>query len=240
MADIFIHRPAGLGTVQLLTDLWFHSLASELVQDKYISKVHLHPWLSPWMAMGRNVAIREALKAGADYLLMLDPDMVPDIYVGRHDAARRFWSSSLMFLRNNPSGIVVAPYVGPRPIRNVHIWKADPSGPTRYTHDECRKLVANPQIEQVAAGGTGLMLMDCKALEKLTPPYFEDHYRNGDHTELKLSFDIAFCAKCADSEVPIWCNWYAFAGHFQPTLLACPGFDFENPDGTIPMYVDNG
>jgi len=236
---LFVHRPAGLGFVQLFTDIWFHGLSAEVRATGGISKITIKPWLSPLISLGRNLAVKNMLENGYDYLLMVDPDMSPDVYVGFRQNSKMFWSSSYKFLEERPCGVVVAPCTGPRPERPIYVWRHCNNGEyRRLTHDEAQEAFSKPKFEHVVAGGTGVMLIDRPALEKLKAPYFEDAFYDQGQMELRTTSDVRFCEKCWDAEIPVWCNWYSFAGHIQMACGICPGVPIEGENGMIPMLLD--
>src|SRR5262245_26291291 len=105
---------------------------------KLLAKLHCSPWRdiiteidikayndTP-ITMTRNLCLLDAEKTGADYVLMIDSDMDPDL---TGEGAKPFFESSMEFMldskqshRGGPS-IVCAPYCGPPPVECVYAFQ---------------------------------------------------------------------------------------------------------------------
>jgi hypothetical protein len=194
------------------------------------------------ITMGRNQAIVQAKRHGADILCMVDNDMSPDLYLEENPfreatdpSAKPFFESSFDFLFARISGghspaVVAAPYCGPSPHENcyVFLWRNFesnvPESSSRvalegYTREEAAKMRG---IKEAAALPTGLMLIDMRAIEFTDPPYF--YYEWEDETEsMKASTeDVTFTRDPSLNGVPQFCNWDSWAGHWKPKRVGRP------------------
>jgi hypothetical protein len=184
-------------------------------------------YLSSRILMNRNLAAADAIDG--DLLLFVDPDMVPDIGFGTTyrlpdaiaNRQKRFLESSLLFLSRHPASIVGAPAIRDGDLE-YNVFVHDENGQRRITRAEAEQRLASPCIEEVAAVGTGLMLIDMAAIRRLTPPWFNDVYDDGMMTSLHASQDVWFCDRARQAGCHIFCNWYAPCGHVKSQVLV-PG-----------------
>ena len=193
----------------------------------------------------RNVAAKEALKHNCDFLLFCDPDQRPDArmfneYIPRDEQpnarewALPFVQSSLDFMLSNFCSVVAAPLVSCPPALNINVFPFRENGQSysRMTHEELAAI--EPQFQQVAAMGTGLMLIDCNVLRAMPEPWFEDAYqpdqvdeKTGKVTrdpqyDVMHSQDTRFCFKVNDLRGQVYCNHFAPAGHIKPDMYLPP------------------
>lgn len=194
----------------------------------------------PWriddtpITMGRNRCIEVAKKAGVDILVMIDSDMKPDAYLsgnpqqqGHDHLARPFWDSSLDFLLQHVGPcMIAAPYCGRPPHENIFVfqWANKQSdhqnidiSVEQFTREQAALMRG---VQEVAALPTGLIMIDMRAIQVLTPPYF--YYEWEDKTEsVKASTeDVTFTRDASLAGVKCYCNWDAWAGHWK---LKCVG-----------------
>lgn len=205
--------------------------------------------------MMRNLACFKAIRAGVDVLIMIDSDTVPDLYAGHDPTAKKFWDSSFEFLyEHHAKGpcVVMAPYGGPPPdpvlggSENMYMfrWRTkrnDPDAPMfsleQFTREEAAAMGG---ISEVAAGPTGLVMIDLRCLsshldpagpnetwERLDPPWFFYEYPD-DNLPVKYQIqkcsteDVVFTRNLSMIGVPQFTNWDAWAGHYKPYLVGKP------------------
>ena len=225
---LLIFRPAGMGYMRPETSDWLCKLHAELLHSGRCDDLGMTGFNTYRSIMGRNKAIKAAIDAKCDYLLMVDPDMVPDMYVGKHPKAKHFFSSSLAWLENYPGGMVGAPAVGGRPDYRPNVYRGREGIDEKareLTHEECRAALENPRMEHVSGIGSGLLLMDVNMFKKLKPPWFHDTFTDATNSKLKLGQDMYLCNIAAEAGIKVWCNWYSWAGHIKAEVLGCPGME---------------
>lgn len=191
------------------------------------------------ITMTRNECIEVAKREKADFVVMVDADMSPDLYwPGNYHreyadpTAKKFFESSFEFAYRMRAGgqpcVIGAPYCGPPPHENVYVfhWTTlendrPKDEPDMILNQYPREHAANMcGIQEVAALPTGLILIDMQAIAHLDPPYF--YYEWEDNTESKKASteDVTFTRNLSLNGVPQYCNWDAWAGHFK---LKCVG-----------------
>ena len=242
---LLVFRPSGVSIMRPETTDWLCRLQLELCRIGKFETSTMMGFDQPRIALGRNVAVRNAMDMECDYLLMVDPDMQPDMYVGQHPQAELFFSSSLEWLECNGPGIVAAPAVSGRPLCRPNMYRMEDGDGIahRYTHQQCRQAIEEPQFEQVAAIGTGLMLINMQVFDAIEKPWFHDLFVDDREDALQLSQDLYFTAGATQSGVPVWCNWFSWAGHAQYEVLGCPGYAAQvkdEDDNKIQMSVRDG
>ena len=77
---------------------YYIKLYEKLKHSESISEVSLFKISDTPITMGRNRAVRKALEQGVDYLLMMDSDLHPDLYLGLDPNAKPFWDSAWDFM----------------------------------------------------------------------------------------------------------------------------------------------
>ncbi len=147
----------GSGEIRKECSLWFARTLVEMKQEMW-SRGPLEAVLDVTITdtpitMSRNRAVKDALSAGCDYILMIDSDMGPDYLVGIDPMARPFWKTAWNFLINRrreeeqerdhllerattdlaavdrhireqfPPAMIAAPYCGPPPMEQPFIFK---------------------------------------------------------------------------------------------------------------------
>ncbi len=236
---LLVHRPCSWGVMQSKTCTWISSLSNQLasVSDDY-RLAHYETGTSR-IAIGRNNAAAAAIRGDFDYLLMIDPDMEPDLYVGdpRFPLAEKFIESSLWFLKDNPVAIVGAPATLSDGTSNVRIFHGSEDEARRsssllaLTDSEVAERVAEPRMERVSAIGTGLAIVPVEVFRRVESPWFADIY-DDEISTLLLGQDYRFCLHCGAAGVPAYANWFSFSGHWQYQCLGIPGIDLID-DATI-------
>lgn len=228
---------------------WLMRLGATLARDQRIEQppVMLVKSDTP-ITMTRNRAVLEAHQHDADLLLWIDSDNAPDLYSDYESGALRFFESSFDFLykrwEKGPA-IIFAPYCGPSPHpiaggeENVYVFRwctRKSTGPDEgrglwldmFSREEAAQRTG---IELVAAGPTGLMLIDLRginftktpAVDKINPPWFDYEWADPPFNTKKASTeDVYFTRNASLAGVPVYCNWDAWAGHAKPSMIGKP------------------
>lgn len=146
--------------------------------------------------LGRNSCVKQAIEMGAEWLLFLDDDQV-------------FGPALLERLLAHDKPIVGA----------LYLQRAAPFAPIAYSHKDENNVYWNvkltehgpDELVEVAAVGTGGMLIRSEILHAIEEPWFE-HGR--------ASEDLIFCDKVYELGLgPIYCDLGARMGHMSPAAL---------------------
>jgi hypothetical protein len=202
------------------TTEWLISTAVKCKLDPRVDKVHYGRFDDTPITMTRNLAVERAKEAGADYLVMIDNDMSPDIPVL---GAKPFWESTMEFMLNhNGPCIVTAPYCGPPPRCNIYVfqwanWMNNSAQPDikldQFTREQAAQLSG---IQRVGAAPTGICIIDMRTFKKLKPPYFYYEWADKELQHQKASTeDVTFTRDADMLGIPVYCNWDAWAGHWK-------------------------
>lgn len=155
-------------------------LSLEMSKDKRIANFADHDVSDTPITMTRNAACRDALRGGADFLLMVDSDMEPDYLWSAGDrTAKPFFQEAFNHaVKNYDKGpfVYAAPYCGPPPNESVYVfhWASSASGIANeadvqlspYTRHQAAMMSG---MQPCAAAATGLMLIDCRILDMTSP-----------------------------------------------------------------------
>jgi hypothetical protein len=171
------------------------------------------------ITMTRNLVVKRALERKADYLLMIDCDMSPDL---RIPFAKPFWDTSLDFIldQKEPCAIV-APYCGPPPLSSVYAfqwsnWQNEATHPDMRLEPYTREhAVQMGGIQRVAAGATGIILIDVRVFKRLKPPWFYYEWKDETQSQKASTEDVTFTRDMNMQHMPVYCNWDAWAGHWK-------------------------
>jgi hypothetical protein len=237
---LFARFPGGASEHPDTSD-WLVQTVIKAKADPRIDKVFHWRIDDTPITMGRNRCIKQAKKAGADVVVMIDSDMKPDAYLpgnphalGHDPLARPFWDSSFDFLMKHQGPCAVAaPYCGRPPHENIfvfqwaHLQDDHPNVDVKldqYSREEAARMMG---IQEAAALPTGLFMFHTAAVDVLTPPYFTYEWADEEQTEKASTEDVVFTRDLSLAGVKQYCNWDAWAGHWKlkcvprPTLLAC-------------------
>lgn len=242
---VMLGRPVGQGSEKTDVGTFLMQFALFCRDHPRIEQMCEAESVSSRILLNRNIIMAEAIKQECDFLLMIDPDMSPDMYGRGEDRkpfVRDFLESSFKFLLENPFNIIAAPASGDPPKRLVNVFTTNLDGTARrMTHTETRDRWLNPSIEQVHAIGTGLILIHMPVIKVLEQPYFDDVYANVEKTELSLSQDIYFTQNLTLAGVGVFCNWYSFAGHIKSDVLGVPEdlADEEEANNILKNHAQN-
>lgn len=206
---------------------WLVETVLKCKADSRISNVFHSRFDDTPITMTRNQAVDRAMKVGADYLVMIDNDMRPDC----EPDGLRFWDTSWEFLMQHQGPCMIgAPYCGPPPISNVYVfrwscWQNRRDVPDKdarleqFSREEAARLCG---IGPVDALPTGLVIIDMKAFDSLTPPYFDYEWTNKRQIEKGSTEDVMMTRNLKLAGVPLYCNWDAWAGHWKNYLVRKP------------------
>lgn len=223
---LFARFPFGASEHPAVTD-WLVSTVLKAKADARISDV-LHTRVDDTpITMGRNRVLKLAWDRGIDLVLMVDSDMHPDLPL---PGAVPFWDSSLDFLLSHQGPCVVgAPYCGPPPVENVYVFRwahmqdGHPNADLKVQQYDREDAAQRGGFEEVAALPTGLVLIDVRALARLTPPWFEYEYEDPPfNTRKSTTEDVFFTRNLSLAGVPQYVNWDAWAGHYKTKLVGKP------------------
>lgn len=190
--------------------------------------------------MSRNRALKAALDAQVDYVVMLDSDMAPDL-LGDEPGAVPFLPSALDFaLSLNRPCVVAAPYCSGPPEERVLVmrWTAtesdDPGANFRlepFGRDEAATMTG---FGEVAALATGLMLIDTRVCAALPTPWFHYEWNDPERTTKASTEDVVFSRNLHLLGVPQFCAWDSWAGHHKTKLVGKPR---PVPAGAVPAAL---
>jgi hypothetical protein len=202
------------------------------------------------VTMARNAAAYHAVKHGYDVLVMIDSDSIADLYLGSDKEAKAFWDSSFdFFVKHYDKGPcnIFAPYCGqpPHPVHGgeencfVFDWQTLNNNQNRR-HYKLEAFSRNHAaisrgIQEVAAGPTGLILIDTRVFGRLPQPWFDYEWENdgpqcphcgqnkpGPRIAKSTTEDIFFTRNCFYLKIPQFCNWDAWVGHYKPEIVGRP------------------
>ena len=222
---VMIARPVGFGYTQASEGTYMFNLGIALGRDERIAESWCFEIHNARIHMARNQAVDIARQRKATHILFVDPDMSPDMYAGHkdHPEAKAFLQSSFEFLMSNPLAVIGAPALGGAPHYNSNVYVREQDGKSRRaSHEYCLERHKTPAFEQVDGIGTGLMIIPTKVFDLLEKPYFDDTFLNEEKSEIRFSQDLYFTTKCTDAGIPVYCNWYAWAGHVKSEVVGNP------------------
>lgn len=190
------------------------------------------------ITMVRNLALKSAVAAGVDVLVMIDSDQIPDLHLGTDPDAKPFWDTSFEFLWNywdKGPCCIGAPYCGgfPHPVTggNTNVftfqWSTDQNDPTerqwslqQITREEAARRAG---MEEIAALPTGLYMIDTRVAKIVPAPWFYYEWKDPPYNTEKVSTeDVVFTRNASLLGVPQFCNWDAWAGHVKPQISGKP------------------
>jgi hypothetical protein len=169
-AKLMIARFPGGGSERHETVDWLIDTHLRAARDPRITEVVGFKLNDTPITMSRNRCLREAKKADCDFVLMVDSDMWPDLYVGHDPSARPFYEVAMDFAFNHPGPCAIAaPYCGPPPVENIYVFRwgvRESNNPNfgftldQYSRDEAAMMGG---VQEAAALPTGVFLLDMRA-----------------------------------------------------------------------------
>lgn len=175
-------------------------------------------------AFAREQLVKHALAGGMDYICMLDDDMV--IFREQIDILERLLAHKVD---------IVAPLAFTRggqhlPVMYETTKGYDPVGRTEYGMNNFIKNYPKNALVECDAVGFGMVLIDCKVLEKLEAPYFMSTTGAGE--------DVWFCMKAGRAGCKVFMDTSLKLGHLgAPRLITEETYEAVNdPDSLREKY----
>lgn len=237
---------------------WLMRVMEEKRGDERIEAVVVpKPWVDTPITLTRNAACQWAIDHGIDVLVMVDSDQAPDLYFGIDAKAQSFFKSGFdkiyQHYEKGPLAIV-GPYCGPPPhplwggeeCVYVFRWDCRSNGDTAVAPR--LEMFSRPEASvmsgftEVAAGPTGMCMIDVRCLTQvLEPPYFDYEWEGdgpkcphcaqpkpGRRLAKGSTEDVFFFRNLSLQGMeklgynPVLCNWDAWAGHWKPQCVGKP------------------
>jgi hypothetical protein len=200
------------------TTQWLTATILKAKADPRISEIATKPYDDYPIPMVRNLCVKEAKASGFDAVVMIDNDMAPD----DEPDGKPFWDTTLDFVfEHREPCIIGAPYCGPPPLSNMYVFRwANWSNPgmvdkdfrlEQYGREEAAMLTG---MHPVGALPTGLVWIDMRVFDILTPPYFY-YEHDAEQTKKHSTEDVTFTRDAVLQGIPIYCNFDAWAGHWK-------------------------
>ena len=154
---------------------WAIETILKMKNDPRIGEVWMRTIGDTPITMVRNRFFTIAQELGAHLIMSVDSDQSPNKHAGE-PGFKPFWETAFNFIYENYGKgprMVMAPYVGPA--ENIYLfrWRGKRNDGIhgefsleQYTREEAEILTG---IQEVAAGPTGLYLMDMRLLELIEP-----------------------------------------------------------------------
>lgn len=229
---LYVGRPVGWGLEIAAMGSYLLRLGASLRQFPEIRHLSTSHYTNSRVAMSRNWLVKNAQEVGATHLLMVDPDMVPDI------GGVRFFDEAWPFILEHPGSICAAPYCGPSPKKDVHVFGVSREYPSRMVRLPREQYGDYAGWVRAVGVGTGLMLIDMTVFDKLKHPYFDDAYHDETKCELKNSQDVVFCRKASEAQIPIYVNFLTPAGHQQTIVETLPDAGSGPLNQITKLYIE--
>ena len=230
---------------------WLAETLVKMREDPRIGKGNVRLWrkADTPIDMVRNQALLAAEQWGADYVLMVDNDVSPDLA-----GEEPFWETSWEFAMTHAGPCVIAaPYNGPPPFEMCYAFRMV----NRESHhpNPDFQIEAFPRgeaarlrdIVPAAALPTGLMLIDMRAVKLLPHPRFYYEWRDdgprcqrchcqrpGPRAAKASTEDVTFSRDLFMAGVPLYANFKSYCGHWKAKLVGRPQ---EIPADAIPRAV---
>jgi len=209
---------------------WMIETVWKAKTDPRISDVYGRVYNDTPVTSTRNRAVKHAKELGCDYLVMIDSDMAPDI---AYPGAKPFWDTAWEFVlqhRHKPC-LIAAPYAGPPPKELPYIfhWRngqsENPNCDFELVLMSREEAAIRGGIEEVAALPTGLMLIDMRVHDYISPPYFEYEWADEPfRTEKGSTEDVYYTRNVSLAGCPVYVAWDCWAGHLKTKLVGKPEF----------------
>lgn len=197
---------------------WLAQTMYAAARDERIGGLHEF-WIdtSPVYA-ARNLAVARAKQLSADYLVMVDNDMLPDD--PPHPSSKTFWQTAfkLAWDSNEPL-VAIAPALNV--VGNVCV----------YDQNVCHLLAQEEAfqrtgVQQVPCAGGSLSLWDMRCFQRLKPPYFQHVYADPSLTQVAADE----CARVmlelgAHHDTPTLCLWDHWSTHRKSVDFGRPPYE---------------
>lgn len=203
---------SGVAIEQSTVARWRERIAVEVGRDPRIGAYYSQDLCDTPITMTRNRAVLLARQAGADVLVMVDSDMSPDVHCQIDNyadpKAKPFFQTAFDFLYNHYDRgpvCLMAPYGGKTDHENMFVFRwrnlanDNPDDNLfsleQWTREECWQAAG---IHDVAAGPTGLCMIDMRCFDLLEPastddkPWFYYEYTDKYQTQKASTEDVTF------------------------------------------------
>jgi hypothetical protein len=227
---------------------WVIEHMRKWLTDPRISRVfHLRKSDTP-ITMVRNLLVQKALEENADYILMIDADMQPDV----EPDGKPFWDTAWEFMmerrereemargmmpiseedffRLNPPATIAAPYCGPPADELPYVarWLQKEGNAAQHPRPYTLQLYDRDHasefsgIFEVAALPTGLILYDARVFKRLPRPWFEYEWTDESRSQKGSTEDIFQTRNASLLGMPQFCAWDCWAGHIKTKVVRKP------------------
>jgi hypothetical protein len=213
---------------------WIMNTAGKARKDPRIGAIKTWKASDTPIPMLRNRCLKQAQELGVDFVLMIDSDMEPDLYLGQDKSAKPFFETALDIMWNHRGPCcVAAPYAGPPPHEVPYIFKWSNQQSNTPDCDLKLEIMTREEVafrtgvEEVPALPTGLILIDMRCLDYIPPPWFEYEYSDKYQTQKATTEDVFFTRNLSLAGVPQYVLWDCWAGHVKqkvvgkPVILTC-------------------
>jgi len=212
---------------------WWKNTYHKMRSDPQVHLIHECTYRDTPITMVRNQMVLHARRAQADYLLMVDSDNAPDI----EPDGKPFWDTSWEFLKKHYEkgpALIFAPYCGTPEYEAAYVFKwtnhSNEDQPEKFKLDMMTREEASlwSGIVDVAAGPTGLMLIDMRMFDLVDAPYFCYEYKDFTESEKDTTEDVYFTRNVSMNGIiklgynPVYCNFDAWAGHAKQKMVRKP------------------
>lgn len=229
--------PGGNRTVPAV-GRYLAKLFAKLNADPAVSDVAWFEEHGTPITMLRNLALEKAAEWRADFVLMIDSDMNPDL---PYPDAVPFWDAAFPFARDHAGPLAIAaPYCGPPPnelpytFEFVQTETGNPN-PNYTLRMHTREQAAGFRgIQRVAALPTGLFLLDMRALAKIPKPYFYYEFTDESQSHLASTEDVAFSRDLTYAGIPLYAAYDSWAGHYKEKMVGKP---MVIPPEAVPQWI---
>lgn len=238
--DILITPMAYGGDVWYKVGTWLAGANLHLHTRADIGQVYIAPVDRAPVAAARNEAALTSLKCGADLLVMVDHDVAPaDDWL---PAVLSEYHTAISLGR--PAGVWAAPAICSDGRSNVAVWTSPPEAQFEgVDFDEAAEVqqlelwrlgaaesALLTGIQEVAAVGTGAIVIDTRIFRHLAPPWFAVEYTDEYEIAVGTGEDIYFTRACSEDGLPVSVMWDHWAKHRRASVL-------DKVRGVSPMSI---
>lgn len=240
---------------------WVRELLLKLERDPRVGRGNYAVWhvADTPVTMSRNQALMVAEANGFDLALFVDADTVGDCLLGKDGKPLRpgvtpFWETAFDFyLAHDGPCVVAAPYSGPPPAELTYVFEwantesESPNPNFQLSMVPRSKAATLRGVQPCAALPTGLMLIDMRAVARLSHPRFYYEWKHdgppcgscgvrnpGPQVEKASTEDVTFSRDLTYAGVPLYCTWSSWAAHIKTKVVGPP---HNLPDDIVPGWV---